>query len=189
MGDRDVDVVAAAAGVVVGSVFSVDSLEIAVPVSAGDLTLIGNAIGKDAAIARAGIESDVLSGEVVRQSAILDESTRLGTLYVAAHDVDSLVLGEFVNVDISGQYDPQTYRLPAASLTSRNRVWVVESGRLQERQVDVLGNYGDEAVVRAFEFADGIVSVPPADVRSGLSVTIDKERGPLSGGGSAVGAQ
>ena len=177
------------AGIVVGSVFSVDSLEIAVPVSADNLALIGDAIGKDVAIARHGSGGAPLAGTVVRQAAALDENTRLGTLYVATDAADSLVLGEFVDVDIAGTDEPQTYRLPAASLTSRDQVWVVNSGELQERQVDVLGNYGDEAVVKAFDIADGIVAIPPADVRNGLSVSVKKERGPLSGGGSAVGAQ
>ena len=151
--------------------------------------MIGDAIGKDVVISRDGLGAATLAGKVVRQAAALDERTRLGTLYVATDDVDSLVLGEFVNVDIAGRYEAQTFRLPAASLTSRDQVWVVDSGQLQERQGYVLGNYDDEAVVKAFDTADGIVAIPPADVRNGLVVSIEKERGPASGGGRAVGAK
>ncbi len=171
----------------VGSVFSVDSLEIAVPVSLEELALIGDAIGQVASIVRKGGSDNELSGLVVRQAAALNEQTRLGTLYVSADETGSLILGEFVNVAIVGQDAPRTYRVPAASLTSRDQVWVVNEGRLEERRVEVLGTEDRVAVVRTFEIADGIVAIPPADVRVGLEVNATLERGLASvGSGTAV---
>ena len=177
------------ANVTVGSIFSSDSLEISVPVSRDELALIGDAIGRSASIARQGSAGPAFPAEVVRRAAALDERTRLGTLFLAAGSPEELMLGEFVTVQIRGQAAVDTLRLPAASLTSRDQVWVVESGTLRERQVEVLGNEGDLAVVRSFDFADGIVTIPPANGRDGLPVMAQSERRLVSGGGSVVGAQ
>jgi RND family efflux transporter MFP subunit len=169
-------------GSMVGSMFSVDNLEIAVPVSLEELALIGDVIGQAASIVREGGSDNEITGLVVRQAAALNEQTRLGTLYVSADETESLMLGEFVSLEIVGQDAPQTYRVPAASLTSRDQVWVVNDGRLEERRVEVLGTEDSVAVVRAFDTADGIVAIPPADVRAGLEVNATLERSLASAG-------
>ncbi|MCO4812856.1 MAG: hypothetical protein KC572_14740, partial [Gammaproteobacteria bacterium] len=149
----------------------------------------GDAIGQTASIVREGARDDVLTGLVVREAAALNEQTRLGTLYVSADKTESLILGEFVSVAIVGRDAPQAYRVPAASLTSRDQVWVVKDGRLEERRVEVLGTDDNVAVVRAFDIADGIVAIPPADVRAGLEVNASLERSlvPPGGGNAVVG--
>jgi len=172
----------------VGSVFSVDSLEIAVPVSLEELTLIGGAIGQPASITKEGAFDTQLSGVVLRQAASVNERTRLGTIYIAAEENDSLILGEFVSVEIIGQDAPQTYRVPTASLTSRDQVWVVSDGRLEERRVAVLGTEDGVSVVTAFDTADGIVAIPPADVRRGLEVDTQLDGGLVSVGSGTADA-
>ncbi|MGB5166203.1 MAG: efflux RND transporter periplasmic adaptor subunit [Woeseiaceae bacterium] len=169
----------------VGSVFSVDSLEIAVPVSLEQLALIGDAIGQDARITRVGNADLALSGAVVRQAAALNETTRLGTLYVAAEESDALMLGEFVGIQIEGNDTPQALRVPAASLTSRDQVWVVSNGVLETRRIEVLGSDNEITVVRDFDVADGIVAVPPADGRVGLPVTVQMDSGLAAAGAGA----
>ena len=178
------------AGAAVGSVFSTNSLEISVPVSAEELALIGDAIGRSALIAREGESGASLGAEVVRQAAALNERTRLGTLFLQAELPDALMLGEFVSVEIRGQAAPQVYRVPTAALTASDQVWVVENGELREREVDVVGNEGGTAVVRRFDIADGVVTIPPSNGRNGLPVTIESQRRVASGGGTfSVGAQ
>jgi RND family efflux transporter MFP subunit len=173
----------------VGSIFSVDSLEIAVPVSSEELALIGNAEGSDATITGDRLNDVEIGGTVVRTAAMLDERTRLATLFVAPDDEAELMLGEFVNVEIMGQNTASTLRLPAASLTSRDQLWVVEDGLLAERRVDVLGIEAETAVVKSFDIADGVVAVPPANVRNGLPVTVQMPGYLASTGGSAGGAE
>ncbi|NND36022.1 MAG: efflux RND transporter periplasmic adaptor subunit, partial [Gammaproteobacteria bacterium] len=174
------------AGVTVGSVFSVDSLEIAVPVSADELAMLGNVIGRRAAVSREATADSALTAEVVRQSAGLDDRTRLRTLFLTPDRSDDLTLGEFVGLQIRGQAAPQALRLPAAALTSRDKVWVVDDGRLRMREVDVVGNEGNFAVVRSFDMANGVVAVPPSSGREGLPVTIQPERQSLLNSGSQV---
>lgn len=159
----------------VGSMFSIDSLEIVVPVSAEQRRLIGPLDGQRVSIIMPTSSDDVIDGKLLRAAAALDERTRLGTLYVATENPERLTVGEFVTVEIEGQNTPDSYRLPASALTSRDRLWVVEDGRLAARNVDVLGREAEMAVVRVFDDADGVVVIPPANARDGLSVVA---RGP-----------
>ena len=177
------------AGATVGSIFSDDSLEITAPVSNDELALLGDAIGRPAMVSQEGNVGGLLEARVVRQAAALDERTRLRTLFLAAGDTAELTLGEFVGVEIQGDAAPAVYRVPAASLTSRNQVWVVDNGSLSQREVDVIGGDDSVAVVREFDTADGIVAIPPANSRDGLPVVIQSERRVAGAGSVTVGAQ
>jgi RND family efflux transporter MFP subunit len=156
----------------VGSMFSIDSLEIAAPVSAEQRKLIGAISGQDVSIIGSAASQGVIDGTLARASAALDERTRLGTLYVTADKPELLTAGEFVTVRINGEDMSDSYRVPAAALTSRDQLWVVEDGLLAERTVEVLGREADMAVVRVFDDASGVVAIPPANARNGLAVSI-----------------
>jgi RND family efflux transporter MFP subunit len=177
------------AGVAVGSIFSDDSLEISVPVSSEELALLGDAVGRRASILREGEATPGLELEVVRQSASLDERTRLRTLYLAADKATDLTLGEFVGVEIRGDAAPEMVEVPAASLTSRNQVWVVQAGTLQPREVQVISTDDSVAVVREFDAAEGIVTVPPANSRNGLPVVIQAGQSASGGASNPVAAR
>ena len=152
----------------VGSIFREDSLEIAAPVSADEMRRIGDVYGRNARISTpTGRQVD---GKIVRKAAALDGRTRLGTLFIESANPGALTLGEFVSVEIMGMETDEALRLPNAAMTSRDRLWVVEEDELVERQVEVLGRDGDMLVVSAFDTADGIVAIPPSEVRAGLLV-------------------
>jgi len=155
----------------VGSMFSIDSIEIVVPVSAEQRALIGPLNGQRVSIITPAAVDGVIEGRLVRAAAALDERTRLGTLYVATDSPGLLTVGEFVTVEINGEDTPDSYRLPATALTSRDRLWVIEDGRLAGRTVQVLGREAEMVVVRVFDDADGVVAIPPANARDGLSVS------------------
>jgi RND family efflux transporter MFP subunit len=164
------------AGEAVGSIFFNHSLEIAVPVSNRELALIGNPIGRPASIVLENTASSKAEAMVIRQAAALDEQTRLSTLFLAANSGESLILGDFVSVEIRGQLAQDVFRVPAGSLTSSDRVWVVEGGTLREREVEIVGSEGEVVFVRSFDIGDGIVAVPPSNVRAGLAVEVRPER-------------
>lgn len=152
----------------VGSIFSEASLEISVPVSADELKRIGGVLERSATISTP--TGQQIDGKVVRKAAKLDERTRLATLFVESTDPAALTLGEFVSVEIVGAETDEAMRLPYAAMTSRDRLWVVEGEELVERQVEILGRDGDMLVVRTFDTADGVVAIPPPEVRAGLLV-------------------
>ena len=170
----------------VGSLFSTDSLEISVPVSADELRRIGPVEGRRALIVPPTGPS--IEGTVVRRAASVDERTRLGTLFVASEDAAALTLGEFVAIEIDGVPTDNAYRLPPAVLTSRDQLWVVENGQLVERRVEILGRESDMLIVSAFDPAEGVVAIPPADVRAGLQVEPVLETRLASSQGGVAGA-
>ena len=172
----------------VGTMFSLDSVEIAVPVSANELTLIGTAVGRDAKISTDG-GNTTIDGTVIRIAAALDERTRLGTLYLAAENAAGLTVGEFVAVDVEGKDMPRAFRVPSAALTSRDQLWVVEDGRLEQRRVEVLGSEGDATIVAAFDSAEGVVAIPPPNGRVGLPVQAQPDTGLASSGDAPRGTQ
>ncbi len=153
----------------VGTLFSIDSLEVEVPISSSELALLGNPVDRPATIALPGGRS--LAGVVTRIAAALDERTRLGTLFIEPDAAAGLTAGEFVEVDIAAATSGDALGVPASALTSRDRLWVVEAGRLAGRQVTVLGGDRDRTFVLPFDFADGVVAVPPANGRAGMPVT------------------
>jgi RND family efflux transporter MFP subunit len=165
----------------VGSIFSTASLEIAVPVSSDELRRIGRIEGRSATIIPQ--VGRPITGVVVRKAASVDERTRLGTLFVASEDAETLTLGEFVAIEIAGAKTNSAYRLPATALTSRDQLWVVEGSQLVERRVEVLGRNTDSLVVSAFDTANGVVVIPPPDARAGLLVDPAFETGLASVGG------
>ena len=169
----------------VGSMFSISGLEISVPVSADELRRIGPAEGRRALIVPPA--GPAIEGSVVRKAASLDERTRLATLFIASEDPAALTLGEFVAIEIDGLPTENAYRLPPAALTSRDQVWVVDNEQLVERRVEILGRESDMLIVGAFDSADGVVAIPPADVRPGLPVEPVLRAGFASNGG-VVGA-
>ena len=169
----------------VGSMFSETSLEIAVPVSADDLRRIGDVYGREATVLTPAGRK--IGGTVVRKAATLDERTRLGTLFIESANPSELTLGEFVSVEISGVATDDAMRLPEAAMTARDRLWVVEGEELVERRVQILGRYGDTVVVSAFDTADGVVTIPPPEVRAGLRVE-PVFRSDLAAGGVVSGA-
>ncbi|MDJ0812771.1 MAG: efflux RND transporter periplasmic adaptor subunit [Woeseiaceae bacterium] len=173
------------AGQAVGAIFSADSREITVPVSSEELALLGDAVGRQAEVSRAGSATAPFAAQVARQAAQLDESTRLGTLFLKVEQADQLMVGEFVDVSIRGETAQNVVRVPAASLTSRDQVWVVDDGAIRERQVDVVGNEDGLAVVRNFDMAEGVVVVPPSNARDGLPVRVQSDNR-LAGGAATL---
>ena len=175
-------------GVEVGTMFSIDSLEIVAPVSAEERRRIGPVDGQSVSIRAPAATGDSLEGKLARVSASLDERTRLGTLYIATNSPESLTLGEFVTAEIGGIDTPESYRLPAAALTSRDQLWVVDDGRLARRSVEVLGREAGLVVVSAFDQADGVVALPPANARDGLEVGT-RMTGELASAGAVADGQ
>ena len=177
------------AGQAVGEIFSADSREISVPVSSEELALLGHAVGRQAEVMREGFAAEPVEAEVVRQAAQLDASTRLGTLFLDIDKSQPLTVGEFVGVRIRGETARNVIRVPAASLTSRDQVWVVDDGAIRERQVDVVSIEGDLAIVRNFDVAEGVVAVPPSNVRDGLPVQVQSEVRVAGGATLTLGAE
>ncbi|MGK0173100.1 MAG: RND family efflux transporter MFP subunit [Gammaproteobacteria bacterium] len=162
----------ATATVALGSIYSMENLEVVTPVSSDDLRRIGKPIGRAALVISDYATDQRFAGSVVRQGAVLDEFTRLGKLYIRTVATDGLTLGEFVSVVIEGEIIDSALGIPESGLTSRDQVWVVEGNTLAERRVQVLGHDQGLLMVAAFDMADGLVTTPPANASEGQVVKV-----------------
>ncbi|MEE9274181.1 MAG: HlyD family efflux transporter periplasmic adaptor subunit [bacterium] len=96
-------------------------------------------------------------GRVTLVEAGLDEATRALTLVVEVADPlrnwapgkhPPLLVGMFVRVRIKGVTVPGVFVIPRAALHSGDRVFILKSGRLDIRKVQVIRKEQGEAVVR-----------------------------------------
>ncbi|MEO1157288.1 MAG: efflux RND transporter periplasmic adaptor subunit [Pseudomonadota bacterium] len=158
----------------VGRLVSLDSIELAVPVSLVDLTIIEPARGRSATFQRRASASDTRTATVGRIDATLDPRTRLSTLYLIPADRSGLRIGDFVDVIIAGDPIEDAITLPATALTGQSSLWVVDNGMLAARQITVLGeaDAGDSIIVTPFDVADGVVALPPLEATDGQKVSI-----------------
>lgn len=160
------------ATVSLGSIYSIQNVEVVAPVSSDDLRRIGNPVGRTAIVISDFAIDQRFVGKVVRQGATLDEFTRLGKLFIRTGDNNQLTLGEFVNVVIEGDIIDSALGIPESSLALRDQVWVVEGETLKKRQVELIGRDKGLLVVAEFDTADGVVTTPPAGVREGQVVKV-----------------
>lgn len=173
----------------VGTLFALDSLEVAVTLAEREARLIGNLIGSRVTIRTAASGTQPVDGEVVRIGAALDTNTRLQTIFVAAERPETLIVGDFVDVTVEGRSLTDAYTIPTTAFTARDQIWVVEDARLQSRTLQVLGSDGDRTIVATFDAADGVVSVPPSNVRAGLEVLVEPRTSLASTGGLSSGGR
>lgn len=156
----------------VGQVFSIGNIEISTPLSTSELANISPAIGREAHLIIGGGSGQIASGKVDRIDAILDPRTRLANIFIKPEQADILTIGSFVDVVIQGGEIENTRRLPVSALAERNRVWVIDNGYLVYRRVDRLGEQNSSIIVRDFDIADGVLTLPPSEAFEGQKAKI-----------------
>ena len=164
-------------GQTVGSLVSLDSIELAVPVSADQLAILRPAQGRTAQFQIRGAQSQSRDATVTRIDASLDARTRLSNLYLEPDDRERLRIGDFVDVTIESDTIQNAIALPAAALSGQASVWVVENDALSLRKIIVLGEKGAGGIIVAapFDTAEGVVALPPLEASEGQKVSIRAE--------------
>ncbi|MEO1642957.1 MAG: efflux RND transporter periplasmic adaptor subunit, partial [Pseudomonadota bacterium] len=173
--------------VTVGSIYALDSVEISAPLTTRQLETLQPVIER-AAIIRPREQTDVaINGTVRRQNATLDTRTRLASIFIAPEASEVLTIGDFADVTLRADPVEEAMSLPATSFFGRDEVWIVVDGKLQRRKLVRLGERGDEAIVRGFDFGDGVVTLPPVEGYEGMKVSARSsvEERQLAGGRNA----
>ncbi len=155
---------------VVGTVYAIDTVEVVSAISTQELEAIAPAIGRTATMSRTSDGEGMVSGTVTRVSAALDERTRLSQVFIDPDAREALLVGQFVNVAIEGDEVEDAVQFPASALAGRNLVWVAQDGTLSERRIEVLETSEQFVVAAAFDAADGVVAVPPANAFEGMQI-------------------
>ena len=153
-----------------GQAFSLESLEVSVPVAQEDLQRLMPAASRKATIRSGG---QGFPGTVQRVSAKLDERTRFSRLYVSFDNAEHGVApGAFVDVSIAGPAIENAFRLPDASEQPGGHAWRVEDGRLALQELAVLGRAADGLLVASFDPGQGVLVGAAPGGREGLAVRV-----------------
>ena len=153
-----------------GQAFSIESLEVTVPIAQSDLQRIAPAQARKATIRSAGV---AYAGTVERVSAQLDERTRFARLYVSFDDAERRAApGAFVNVTLYGPQIESAFRLPEATEQPGGHAWRIQGGKLARAPLDVLSRSAAGLLVKAFDAGEGLVVGAAPGGREGLAVRV-----------------
>ena len=153
------------AGTTLGRVFSVDTVEVRLPLTDTQLVELNlpmgyTAYGDEAPVVdfktTVGIRDHHWQGRIVRINAAVDEQTRLiyATAEVtdpygsAADDGMPLAVGLFVSAEIAGVTSQSAFVMPRLALRNENKVYVINADdKLEIRTVEVLSTSEERVVV------------------------------------------
>jgi len=187
-----------APGAAIAVVYAIDYAEIRLPLPDDrlahlDIPLIpGGAVGEKAGeaggpavrlSARVGGADRSWWGRIVRTEGQVDRASRMTHVVARVDDPygieteqsDSypLLAGLFVEAVIEGRGYENVYRLPRGALRSKDRVYVVEEGRLYYRPVHVLAEESDAIIVDTGLVDGDRICLSPLDVAvDGMTVRV-----------------
>jgi RND family efflux transporter MFP subunit len=178
------------AGMPMGRVFSIDTVEVRLPLTDTQLVELNLPLGftaDDLAAAptvqfsaNLGSREYYWTGQIVRIDASIDEDTRLiyATAEVqspygtAASEGMPMAVGLFVNADIEGVAEQVAYVMPRLALRNENTVYVInEDNELEIRTVDVLSTSEQRVLVTGgVAEGDQVVTSPVPNAVDGMAV-------------------
>lgn len=178
------------AGMPIGRVFSIDTVEVRLPLTDTQLAELNLPLGFTAYDpasapvvqfgANLGSHEYSWEGRIVRIDASIDEDTRL--IYATAEVQDPygmavqdgmpMAVGLFVSAEIEGVAEQVAYVMPRLALRNKNTVYVInENNELEIRTVDILST-SEHRVLVTSGVADGerVVTSPVPNAVDGMAV-------------------
>ena len=172
-----------AVGQQLGSLFSVEAVEIAVPLSQEDLEwfyvpgFTPDGIGESAVTVRADVAGRELtwSGKVMRAEGVIDKRTRMVNVVIRVErpydSVPPLAMGLFVTVEIEGMEVPDAVWLPRSVVHEKNIVWIVDGeSRIRFRPAEIIRYDQDRVLVTGIEKGELVATSPIKIVTNGIKV-------------------
>jgi RND family efflux transporter MFP subunit len=179
-----------AAGASMGRVFSIDTVEVRLPLTDAQLTELNLPLGFQASeeagapavsfSAMMGSREYHWRGNIVRIDASIDEGTRL--IYATAEVRDPygeaadegmpIAVGMFVSAEIKGVQEQTALVMPRLALRNKNSVYVInEENELEIRTVDVLSTSEERVLVKSGVLpGDRVVTSPVPNAIDGMAV-------------------
>lgn len=178
-------------GTRLGRVFATDAVEVALPLSDGELAMLNMPLAFQASDAMPGSEVRLSAlvggalrewtGRIVRTDAVIDTQTRTLNAIVEVDDPYGdaaagagapLAIGLFVTAEIEGRSIDNAYVLPRAALRAEDRMYVAErDGTLSVRTVDVIDSSAERVVVASGVTAgERVITSPIRGAIDGMAV-------------------
>ena len=171
-------------GTNVGELYNIEKAEIVFPVAGFDRTFLPNSLlGLPAEITTREKFSSTRTGKIVRDTGIVDQSTRMGHIVVEVtdpyglkNDVPRLMFGTYVEVSFDGQGLNNIVKL-SQDLVTNDRVWVLgEDNKLQQKKVEVVKEEGKLFLISGgLSSDDEIIMTIPEYAQEGMEVKLAGE--------------
>ena len=176
-----------------GEIFSTDVAEVRLPLAAGDLDFIelpaaGETVAPGQAprvtlTSQAGDQALEWQGRIVRSEETIDPVNRM--VYVVARvddpyrlakrDGAALRRGTFVKATITGRTQDNIVSLSRTALRGKDRVWVVQDGKLAFRAVNIVYADKDKAIIsEGLQSGEQVITSLLAGVIDGMGVEVQE---------------
>lgn len=152
-----------------GSAYNVEAVEIAVPLSHEELSMIEPADGRGVRVKTG--EMEVVSN-IDRVSSELDSRSRVAIVYAGLPVGTEILPGTFVQVEIEGKLHESVFLIPDRAEQSYGAFWLVRSGKLELIEPKILARMKEGIVVESFNAGQGIVIGTLTNVTAGEPVDV-----------------
>lgn len=161
----------------IANIIRTDELEIEVPLEAAYAKWIG--LG-DKVRLYADDGTELGRGKVIREAAYVDASTQSINVYIAVTQSNSpLFAGQYAKVLFSGMVVKNSIKIPRKAVFNRNHVFIVDSGFLSMRQVEVLKVSADSVFISGLEEGVELVTEPLANMNENTRVQSEYTKPPV----------
>ena len=184
-----------------GRVFATETVEVNLPLSDGELTLLNMPLAFQASEANPGPavrlsaviggRERVWNGQIVRTDSVMNTQTRTLTAIVQINDPYGaaaeaagapLAVGLFVSAQITGRSIDRAYVLPRSALRGADQIYVAEpDGTLSVRQVTVIDSTPQRVVIASgVSQGERVITSPVRGAIEGMAVrALDQNGDPL----------
>ena len=181
------------AGTRLGEIYSVDVMDVRLPMTNEDLRRAGLTLGYEAAGPNGGIpvtlSADVAGtfsewqGRIVRTDSRFDSTTRVLFAYAevrdpfgaGASDGTPLAPGIYVKAAIDGQNLKNVIIIPRSALRGQDKVYVAQDDTLSIKTVSVISSDRQHAILQGgISIGDAVITSPIRGVADGMKIQVVK---------------
>jgi multidrug efflux pump subunit AcrA (membrane-fusion protein) len=142
-----------------------DEMEVIVPVLPEELEWIGKGMGVE--LNRN--NGRTVTGRVSRIAGFIDPGSQSVNIYVSVKNNHSIRLleGEYVEAEFTSRESLSGMVVPREALLNENSIYVLENGKIEERQVSVLERLEDSYIIDGYKEGEIVIVESLVDVKPG----------------------
>lgn len=157
----------------IASMIRTDKLELEVPVRIEDAYWVN--VGDEVKVST---KDHILnwSGTVVRKSEFMNPSSQAITVYVglSSQKDKPLYQGQYLQAEFASKSIPNSMEIPRNAVFEKNKVFTVENGKLNERQIEILKTGESTVIISGLSQGLDLVIEPLVNAQDGINAEILK---------------